>query len=69
MGVAARPAMRGGLARLALLTVAFVIALAILSLGITAPFEKDAESQSAQWVVDIAHHGNWLLPHDYYGLV
>jgi 4-amino-4-deoxy-L-arabinose transferase-like glycosyltransferase len=51
------------------IAVAFIISLSILSLGITAPFEKDAESQSAQWVVDIAHHGNWLLPHDYYDLV
>ena len=48
---------------------AFAIAITILSLGVAAPFDKDAESQSAQWVVDIAHHGNWLLPHDYYGLV
>jgi 4-amino-4-deoxy-L-arabinose transferase-like glycosyltransferase len=55
--------------RLVSIAAAFITSLAILSLGITAPFEKDAESQSAQWVVDIAHHGNWLLPHDYYDLV
>jgi 4-amino-4-deoxy-L-arabinose transferase-like glycosyltransferase len=48
---------------------AFIIALAILSLGISTPFDKDAEPQSAQWVVDIVHNGNWLLPHDYYDLV
>jgi 4-amino-4-deoxy-L-arabinose transferase-like glycosyltransferase len=60
---------RGALGRFASIAIAFAIALAILSLGITAPFEKDVEPQSAQWVVDIAHHGNWLLPHDYYDLV
>ncbi|MBI3759959.1 MAG: glycosyltransferase family 39 protein [Deltaproteobacteria bacterium] len=65
-GVSASP---DSVRRLVSIAAAFIIALAILSLGITAPFEKDAESQSAQWVVDIAHHGNWLLPHDYYDLV
>ena len=55
--------------RWATLAAAFAIALAILSLGLNGPFQKDAESQSAQWVVDIAHHGHWLLPHDYYDLV
>lgn len=48
---------------------AFAIALVILSAGITAPFEKDQEPQSAQWVVDIVHKGRWLLPHDYYDFV
>ncbi|HUN57347.1 MAG TPA: glycosyltransferase family 39 protein [Candidatus Binataceae bacterium] len=48
---------------------AFVIALAILSLGLNAPFAKDQEPQSAQWVVDIVQHGHWLLPYDYYGYV
>ena len=66
VGMTATP---GSLRRFASIAAAFTIALAILSLGITAPFEKDAEPQSAQWVVDIAHHGNWLLPHDYYDLV
>jgi len=56
-------------ARCAALAAAFAIALAILSLARTGPFQKDAESQSAQWVVDIAQHGHWLLPHDYYDLV
>jgi 4-amino-4-deoxy-L-arabinose transferase-like glycosyltransferase len=55
--------------RYASLIAAFAIALVILSRGITAPFEKDVESQSAQWVVDIVQHGHWLLPHDYYDLV
>jgi hypothetical protein len=56
-------------ARCAALAAAFAIALAILSLGLTGPFQKDAESQSGQWVVDIARYGHWLLPHDYYDLV
>jgi hypothetical protein len=51
------------------IAVAFAIALAILSLGITAPFEKDAEPQSAQWIAGIVQQGNWLLPRDYYGFV
>ncbi len=55
--------------RLSSIAAAFAIALAILSLGITAPFEKDVEPQSAQWIVDIVDRGNWLLPHDYYDLV
>ena len=62
-------AMRSGPHRFAAIAAGFAIALTILSLGITGPFEKDAESQSAQWVVDIAQHGHWLLPHDYYDLV
>jgi Dolichyl-phosphate-mannose-protein mannosyltransferase len=65
---ATRDARRRG-KRFAALGAAFAIALAILSLGITGPLQKDAESQSAQWVVDIVHHGHWLLPHDYYDLV
>jgi 4-amino-4-deoxy-L-arabinose transferase-like glycosyltransferase len=48
---------------------AFLIALVILSQGIHAPFEKDQEPQSAQWVVDIVSRGHWLLPHDYYDFV
>lgn len=48
---------------------AFLIALAVLSQGLSAPFEKDAEPQSAQWIVDIVHHDHWLLPYDYYGFV
>ena len=48
---------------------AFVIALVFLSLGLNAPFAKDQEPQSAQWVVDIVQHGHWLLPYDYYGYV
>jgi hypothetical protein len=60
---------RRGLGRFASIAIAFAIAFALLSPGISAPFQKDLEPQSAQWVVDIVHHGNWLLPHDYYDLV
>ena len=48
---------------------AFAIALALLGPGMRAPFDKDAETQSAQWIVDIVKHGNWILPLDYYGYV
>jgi 4-amino-4-deoxy-L-arabinose transferase-like glycosyltransferase len=60
---------RRGFGRFVPIAAAFAIAFAILSLGITAPFQRDAESQSAQWVVDIVQRGNWLLPLDYYDLV
>jgi hypothetical protein len=45
---------------------AFTIGLIVLSQGIGAPFQKDAEPQSAQWIVSIVRDGNWLLPRDYY---
>jgi len=48
---------------------AFAIALVLLSAGIGAPFAKDQEPLSAQWVFDIVHNGHWLLPYDYYGSV
>jgi 4-amino-4-deoxy-L-arabinose transferase-like glycosyltransferase len=51
------------------IAVAFLIAFCVLSLGITAPFHRDAEPQSAQWIADIVQHGHWLLPYDYYGFV
>ena len=63
------PAARSAGRRAAAFAAAFAIALAILAPGIAAPFTKDAETQSAQWVVDIVQHGNWLLPLDYYGFV
>jgi 4-amino-4-deoxy-L-arabinose transferase-like glycosyltransferase len=49
--------------------IAFAFALAFLSAGLNAPFTKDQEPQSAQWIVDIVTHGHWLLPYDYYGYV
>jgi 4-amino-4-deoxy-L-arabinose transferase-like glycosyltransferase len=62
---AARVTMR----RVASFVIAFVIALVVLSQGITAPFQKDQEPQSAEWAADIVNQGHWLLPHDYYGFV
>ena len=56
-------------ARLARPAAAFVIAILLLGQGITAPFAKDAEPQSAQWIADIVQHGHWLVPRDYYGFV
>jgi len=55
--------------RLARPAAAFLIALILLGNGITAPFAKDAEPQSAQWIADIVQHGHWLVPSDYYGFV
>src|SRR5579875_2888700 len=55
--------------RIARALAAFAIALALMTPGMRAPFDKDAETQSAQWIVDIVKHGNWLLPLDYYGYV
>jgi 4-amino-4-deoxy-L-arabinose transferase-like glycosyltransferase len=55
--------------RVASFVIAFVIALVVLSQGITAPFQKDQEPQSAEWAADIVQQGHWLLPHDYYGFV
>ena len=49
--------------------VATVFALVVLGQGLATPFVKDAEPQSAQWIVDIVQHGRWLMPLDYYGLV
>ncbi|MGH7948956.1 MAG: ArnT family glycosyltransferase [Candidatus Binataceae bacterium] len=46
---------------------AFALALLVLSAGITRPFEKDAEPQSAEWIQNVVSDGNWLLPRSYYG--
>ena len=46
---------------------ALVAAAIVLSLGIGAPFEKDQETQSAQWIQAIVQRGQWLLPRDDYG--
>lgn len=51
------------------IALAFIVAVALLSVGLNALFAKDQEPQSAQWVVDIVNHGHWLLPYDYYGYV
>jgi 4-amino-4-deoxy-L-arabinose transferase-like glycosyltransferase len=46
---------------------ATVAAAIVLSLGIGAPFEKDQEPQSAQWIQAVVQRGQWLLPQDDYG--
>ena len=48
---------------------AIVAAAVVLSLGIGAPFEKDQEPQSAQWIQAIVQRGQWLLPQDDYGAI
>jgi 4-amino-4-deoxy-L-arabinose transferase-like glycosyltransferase len=55
--------------RVASFVIAFIIALVVLSQGITVPFQKDQEPQSAEWAADIVQQSHWLLPHDYYGFV
>ncbi len=49
------------------MAVALVAAAMVLSLGIGAPFEKDQEPQSAQWIQAVVQRGEWLLPRDDYG--
>jgi 4-amino-4-deoxy-L-arabinose transferase-like glycosyltransferase len=49
------------------IAVALVAAAIVLSLGIGTPFEKDQETQSAQWIQAIVQRGQWLLPQDDYG--
>ncbi len=49
------------------ITVGLIAAAAVLSLGIGAPFEKDQETQSAQWIQAIVQRGQWLIPQDDYG--
>lgn len=51
------------------LVAAALIGFIILAQGISAPFQKDAEPQSAEWIVSVARDGNWLVPRDYYGFI
>jgi 4-amino-4-deoxy-L-arabinose transferase-like glycosyltransferase len=57
---------RGRAPALPLLVLAAAVAIAALSQGISAPFQKDAESQSAQWMASVAR-GHLFTPRDYYG--
>ena len=52
-------------------TLAFagLFALIVLAQGISAPFQKDAEPQSAEWIQSIVRDGHWLIPHDAYGFI
>jgi 4-amino-4-deoxy-L-arabinose transferase-like glycosyltransferase len=56
-------------ARALSLALAGLMALVLLSQGLTAPFEKDEESRPAGIIVDIVQRGHWMLPGDVYGEV
>ena len=49
------------------LAIASIFAFIVLVQGISAPFQKDAEPQSAEWIQSIVRDGHWLIPHDVYG--
>jgi 4-amino-4-deoxy-L-arabinose transferase-like glycosyltransferase len=49
------------------LALAAIFAFIVLVQGISAPFQKDAEPQSAEWIQSIVRDGHWLIPHDTYG--
>ena len=60
-------ASRAAVLQPATLAIASLFAFLILVNGISAPFQKDAEPQSAQWIQSIVRDGHWLLPADAYG--
>lgn len=45
---------------------AAIVAMVLLAQGISAPFVKDAEPQSAEYIQSVVD-GHWILPADYYG--
>ena len=53
--------------RPATLAIASLFAFIVLVQGIGAPFQKDQEPQSAEWIQSIVRDGHWLIPHDAYG--
>ena len=53
--------------RPATLALAALFAFIVLAQGISAPFQKDAEPQSAEWIQSIVRDGHWLIPFDAYG--
>ena len=61
------PAANRAAPRAATFAVAALFAFIILAQGISAPFQKDAEPQSAEWIQSIVRDGHWLIPHDAYG--
>ncbi len=67
--VAERTAERRPSRMVSFLTIAaaFPIALLVLGQGCSAPFVKDAEAQSAEWIQDVASDTHLFIPHDYYG--
>ena len=60
-------ASRAAVLRPATLALAAMFAFVVLVQGISAPFQKDAEPQSAEWIQSIVRDGHWLIPHDAYG--
>jgi 4-amino-4-deoxy-L-arabinose transferase-like glycosyltransferase len=58
---------RAATLRPATLLLAALFAFVVLIQGISAPFQKDAEPQSAEWIQSIVRDGHWLIPHDAYG--
>jgi 4-amino-4-deoxy-L-arabinose transferase-like glycosyltransferase len=58
---------RAATLRPVVLAIAALFAFIILAQGISAPFQKDAEPQSAEWIQSIMRDGHWLIPHDAYG--
>jgi len=67
MAIEVRPHPRVRLGAQRAVAAALVAAAIALSLGIGAPFEKDQETQSAQWIQAVVQRGEWLLPRDDYG--
>ncbi|MGA9724281.1 MAG: phospholipid carrier-dependent glycosyltransferase, partial [Candidatus Binatus sp.] len=61
------PASRVAFLRPAMLAIAAMFAFVVLTQGISAPFQKDAEPQSAEWIQSIVRDGHWLIPSDAYG--
>ncbi len=61
------PASRAAVLQPATLAIASLFAFIILVQGISAPFQKDAEPQSANWIQSIVRDGHWLIPSDAYG--
>jgi 4-amino-4-deoxy-L-arabinose transferase-like glycosyltransferase len=60
-------ARRAAVLQPATLAIASLFAFIVLVQGISAPFQKDAEPQSAEWVQSIVRDGRWLIPSDAYG--
>jgi 4-amino-4-deoxy-L-arabinose transferase-like glycosyltransferase len=50
-----------------MIAVAIAAAVVVLAQGASAPFEKDAEPQSAEWIISVVRDGHWLIPRDFYG--
>jgi 4-amino-4-deoxy-L-arabinose transferase-like glycosyltransferase len=61
------PARSRAALRRATLAGAALFAFVVLVQGVGAPFQKDAEPQSAEWIQSIVRDGHWLIPHDAYG--